>query len=200
MTTRREAILVGHRLPFYGRFSSFLANQAVVPRLVAGRWLDLLCGYDAALLAAHLGETKITEFHALDHRLSPELNALGLRLHECYIGTELPFEEQFFENVTMINGLEHLWHAQEVLNECFRVLRSGGLLQIVVPTWTGKFILEFIAFSLKQEQAMIEMNDHKMYYDEKDLWPMLVKAGFQPKHIRLKRIKLRFSLYAAAAK
>lgn len=44
------------------------------------------------------------------------------------------------------------------------------------------------------------MNDHKMYYDEKTLWPILVRAGFKPENIRMKRIKFFMSLYAIATK
>ena len=47
---------------------------------------------------------------------------------------------------------------------------------------------------------MREMNDHKMYYDERTLWPMLVHAGFRPRNIKLKRIKAMCSLYALARK
>ena len=32
--------------------------------------------------------------------------------------------------------------------------------------------------------------DHKAYYDPRDLWPMLVRAGFKPSLIRCHRHKL----------
>jgi hypothetical protein len=44
------------------------------------------------------------------------------------------------------------------------------------------------------------MNDHKLYYDERTLWPMLVRAGFKPAHVRLRRIKGYCSLHARAVK
>jgi hypothetical protein len=43
------------------------------------------------------------------------------------------------------------------------------------------------------------MDDHKMYYDKRDLWPLLVKAGFRPHDIRLRYHKLGLNLFAAAA-
>jgi hypothetical protein len=30
-----------------------------------------------------------------------------------------------------------------------------------------------------------EMDDHKMYYDPRDFWPLLVKAGFKPSKINI---------------
>jgi hypothetical protein len=44
------------------------------------------------------------------------------------------------------------------------------------------------------------MDDHKMYYDPRDLWPLLVRAGFRPSAIRLHRHKFGLNLFAAATK
>ena len=40
------------------------------------------------------------------------------------------------------------------------------------------------------------MEDHKMYYDPRDLWPLLVRAGFRPSHIRVFRHKFRLNTFA----
>ena len=44
------------------------------------------------------------------------------------------------------------------------------------------------------------MDDHKMYYDKRDLWPLLVRAGFKPSAIRLSYHKFGLNLFAAAGK
>ncbi len=46
----------------------------------------------------------------------------------------------------------------------------------------------------------VEIDDHKMYYDKRDLWPMLVRAGFKPSQIRLRYHKFGLNLFAAARK
>jgi hypothetical protein len=70
-----------------------------------------------------------------------------------------------------------------------------------VPTWFGKGFLEFMAFRMKmQEQIYHGMNDHKMYYDERNIWPKLVRAGFMPSDIKIRRIKFRCSLHIVARK
>ena len=64
-----------------------------------------------------------------------------------------------------------------------------------VPSWRGKRFLELSAFRLHLSPAA-EMDDHKRYYDPRDLWPMLVAGGLpaerhqvlspqvRPQHVR----------------
>lgn len=196
----RREVLAYDDLVFLGKVSRWLSQHAVTSRLRPGSWLDLLSGSQAMLQQSEIRNPRISEFHALDHQLEDGLRALGIQIHEQYVQTTLPFEDASFDNVTINNGLEHLWHPQEILNECSRVLRPGGMLQVVVPTWFGKPFLEFLAFKMRNRQALIEMNDHKMYYDERTLWPMLVRAGFLPEHISLRRFKFNCSLHATAAR
>ncbi len=49
------------------------------------------------------------------------------------IGENLPFASESFDAVTMIEVLEHTASDTAVLGECFRILRSGGLLILFVP-------------------------------------------------------------------
>ena len=42
----------------------------------------------------------------------------------------------------------------------------------------------------------VEMDDHKMYYDVRDLWPMLVAAGFRPSRIKCFSHKFGLNTFA----
>jgi hypothetical protein len=42
------------------------------------------------------------------------------------------------------------------------------------------------------------MDDHKMYYNKRDLWPLLVRAGFKPSLIKLRYHKFGLNLFAVA--
>ena len=176
--SQREDIFNYNNLPFYGRFSLWIGNRAILKNLVKGSWLDVLCGYQVILQQTQIDNTLISEFHCLDHKLDKKLKSKKFHLKEAYIDAKLPYKTDSFDNITIVNGLEHLWKPQEIITEMRRILKPGGVLQIIVPSWFSKPILEFIAFKLKHTQAYIEMNDHKMYYDERDLWPLLAKAGF----------------------
>ena len=71
----------------------------------------------------------------------------------------------------------------------------NGVLFVNVPSWAGKRLLEFSAFRLGLSPA-VEMDDHKTYYDPRDLWPMLVRAGFIPHNITCRRHKFGLNTYA----
>ena len=200
MVNSRDAIFDYDSLPFVGKVSLRISHRLIVSQLRRGTWLDLLSGYRALLQASQRDNPNIDAFYALDHKLDPALASCRFHIDEMDVDRTLPYRDEMFENITILNGLEHLWHPQEIVAECHRVLKRGGVLQVIVPTWFGKPFLEFLAFRVKNAQAYVEMNDHKMYYDEKTLWPMLVKAGFQPKDVRLKRVKAFCSLYARAEK
>lgn len=97
--------------------------------------------------------------------------------------------------VVCLSVLEHLWDPQEALGHFHRLLTPGGTAILNVPSWLGKPFLELAAFRLGMAPAE-DMDDHKAYYDPRDLWPMLVKAGFKPSLIRCHRHK--FGLNTAA--
>ena len=79
--------------------------------------------------------------------------------------------------------LEHVADAPGLLREVKRLLAPGGVALVNVPSWRGKTFLELSAFRLGLSPAS-EMDDHKMYYDVRDLWPLLVQAGFRPSRLR----------------
>jgi SAM-dependent methyltransferase len=101
--------------------------------------------------------------------------------------------------VLLISVLEHLREPLAALESARRLLRPGGRLLINVPTWRGKTWLEFSAFRLGLSPK-VEIDDHKMYYDQRDLWPLLVRAGFRPSDIRLRYHKFGLNLFAVVTR
>jgi SAM-dependent methyltransferase len=182
------------------RLGVALSRRAVL-RAVGARSgfdaLDLGCGYHAALLQS-LGP-RMARGVGVDVRVSDEARAVaGLSFIEATIESALPsMPSESFDVVLMISVLEHLWEPLDVLRECRRVLRPGGVLLVNVPTWRGKAFLEFSAFRLGLSPRA-EMDDHKMYYDRRDLWPLLVRAGFPPSALRVGTHKLGLNLFAVA--
>ena len=97
--------------------------------------------------------------------------------------------------VICISVLEHLDQPEATLREFHRILRPSGVCIVNVPSWRGKRFLEFSAFRLGLS-PVDEMNDHRRYYDPRDLWPLLVDAGFIPSNIRCFRHKFGMNTFA----
>jgi SAM-dependent methyltransferase len=97
--------------------------------------------------------------------------------------------------ILCMSVLEHLWEPGQALSHFRRLLRPGGVCAVNVPSWAGKRALEFSAFRLGLSPAS-EMDDHKRYYDPRDLWPLLVAAGFIPHGIRCFRHKFGLNTFA----
>ena len=161
--------------------------------------LELGCGYRATQLVAL--RPKLKRGIGVDFRIAPELRTLeGFTFHEGTIEETLPkLESATMDVVMLISVLEHLAEPQFALQSAWRLLRPSGLLLINVPTWVGRRFLEFSAFRLGLSPK-VEMDDHKMYYGKRDLWPVLVRAGFKPSQIRLNYHKFGLNLFAAVWK
>jgi SAM-dependent methyltransferase len=198
----REQTYLEHGSTFMDRLRIRLVGHSIfrgVPNRSGLRVLDLGCGFHANYLRA-LGP-RLSEGVGVDFRVSEACRAdPKLRFLLTSIETALrDLPEDEFDVVLFISVLEHLWDPQEALRGCHRVLKKDGALLINVPTWSAKPVLETSAFRLGTSPAC-EMDDHKMYYSKRDLWPLLVRAGFKPSAIRLRYQFLGMTLFSMARK
>jgi len=189
-------------LTFADRFGVWLAQKAIrryLPNRNDLEALELGCGYRATQLVA-LGP-RLKRGVGIDFHIAPELHALdGFTFYEGTIESTLPkIEQERMDVILLISVLEHLSEPAGILAMAERLLKPGGILLINVPTWIGKRFLELSAFRLGLSPK-VEMDDHKMYYGKRDLWPLLVRAGFKPSLIKLKYHKFGLNLFAAAEK
>ncbi|HYM06736.1 MAG TPA: methyltransferase domain-containing protein [Terriglobales bacterium] len=161
--------------------------------------LDLGCGFHAQYLRSigrRLAEGVGVDFNVSDEsRRDPKLRFLLMSIETALVN--LPDSE--FDVILFISVLEHLANPQECLQHCHRVMKKDGVLLINVPTWWAKPVLELSAFRFGTSPAC-EMDDHKMYYSKRDLWPLLVRAGFKPSQIRLSYQFLGMTLFSVARK
>lgn len=188
-------------LTWVDRFGVWLSQRAIRRRLPAGgglRVLELGCGYRAAQLLAL--RDRVARGTGVDFRIAPELRGDPVfSFHEGTIEDALPkLAGETYDVILLISVLEHLREPLAVLEAARQLLRPGGVLLVNVPTWRGKVFLEFSAFRLGLSPK-VEMDDHKMYYDRRDLWPLLVRAGFKPSGIRLRYHKFGLNLFAVAS-
>ncbi|HWJ17476.1 MAG TPA: methyltransferase domain-containing protein [Geobacterales bacterium] len=156
---------------------------------------DFGCGYHAAFVRRVLPELK----HAVvvDFALSPDLkcfpNLTAIEGILPIVLTQVPSSS--LDIVLCISVLEHLWDPLTALQECLRIVRPGGTCVFNVPSWRGKRFLEYSAFRLGLSPKD-EMDDHKAYYDVRDFWPLLVRAGFRPSNIRCFSHKFGLNTFA----
>ncbi len=163
------------------------------------RVLDVGCGYHATVARSLL--PAVASLTLVDVAISPALRGhVNVRAIEGRLPEALGEVDDDCQDLVICNSvLEHLWEPLETLREVWRILAPGGMALVNVPSWRGKRYLEFSAFRLKMSPAD-EMEDHKAYYDPRDLWPLLVRAGFTPSAIRCVPHKFGLNTFAACRK
>ena len=197
MSLRAHESYGQHGLTPIDRLGLWLSQRAISRELPNRNDLEVLelgCGYQATQLLAL--EPKLMRGVGVDFQIAPELQALEkFTFHQGTIEETLPtFESGSVDVVMLISA-----GPEFVLQSARRLLRRSGLLLVNVPTWSGKRFLELSAFRLGFS-SKVEIDDHKMYYGKRDLWPLLVRGGFKPSQIRLRYHKFGLNLFAVARK
>ncbi len=196
--TRQEAFGQSGGTTFVDRFGVWLSGRSVRRAVGSFRLADIGdfgCGYEATFVRSILPEAAsvivsdvaISEDLAQHPKVTVLEGELPATLAEVQTGS--------LDIVLCLSVLEHLFEPEIALAHFRRVLRPGGVCVINVPTWMGKRFLELSAFRLGLSPAS-EMDDHKRYYDPRDLWPLLVAAGFVPHGIRCRRHKFGLNTIA----
>ena len=160
---------------------------------------DIGCGYHAAFVRTVLAKLDrailIDSAVADDLKNHPKITAMEGKLPDVLRG--LPADS--LDIVLCISVLEHLWDPKTALRECFRIVRPGGICLFNVPSWRGKWFLEFSAFRLGLSPKD-EVLDHKTYYDVNDLRPLLLEAGFPSDNTRCFSHKFGLNTFAVCTK
>ncbi|HMD47212.1 MAG TPA: methyltransferase domain-containing protein [Acidimicrobiales bacterium] len=180
------------------RFGTWLSMRSLRRATGGGparRLGDFGCGYEARTTRQLLGST--THAVVVDVALSPDLKAdERITAIEGRLPASLAaVPDASLDLVLCLSVLEHLDEPDRMLTELRRVTAPGGICVVNVPSWIGKRFLEFSAFRLGLSPRE-EMDDHRTYYDPKDLWPMLVRAGFVPHNIACRRHKFGLNTLA----
>jgi SAM-dependent methyltransferase len=195
---REKSFGEGYNPTLVDRFGVWLSARQIrrfAPDFHGKRVGDFGCGFHASFARTVLDQA--SSITLADVSLSPDLiahpkvTAIQGTLPEAL--KELPAES--LDLVLCVSVLEHLWEPQDALSEFRRLLAPGGVCLLNVPSWRGKRFLEYSAFRLGTSPAD-EMNDHKCYYDVRDLWPLLVRAGFRPFDIRCFSHKFGLNTFA----
>ncbi|NTU69550.1 class I SAM-dependent methyltransferase [bacterium] len=199
---KRDVSFGENGLSLVDRFGTWLSCRAIVSQFRGKQNLEVLeigCGY-------HANNLKKISLHAkgltgLDLNISDEISSMPnfRRIEGRYEDNLSLLRDRKYDVIMIISVLEHLDNPVMVLKECREMLAKEAILLVNVPTWLGKYFLELSAFKLGLSPRL-EMDDHKMYYDKKDLWRALIQAGFLPSGISMKYHKFGLNLFASVKK
>jgi len=188
-----------HKLTFVDKLGVSLSNRSIINYVKnkrPERIIDIGCGFNALLLRKLKKYSK--NLTGADLSVNKEIK--GIKFYEKDINYGLSFLESSSADLIIMNSvLEHLTDPELILKEAYRILDKNGTLIVNVPNWLGKYFLEFSAFKLQMSPAE-EMNDHKMYYSKREIWPLLVRSGFKPSKIKIRYHKLYLNTICYAEK
>lgn len=198
MSARSEAFGQDYTPTAVDAFGIWLSGRRIHKAVGSFRGIalaDIGCGYQAAFTRSVL--PLLAKAMLVDVALAPDLKGLPkvTAIEGQLPGALASIAEASVDAVICNNVIEHLWQPAETLAACRRMTRPGGVVFVNVPNWRGKWFLELSAFRLGLSPAA-EMNDHKMYYGRRELWPLLVRAGFRPQQIAVGTHKFGLNTYA----
>lgn len=190
----------------YGFLESFLAqkrceqaNRLIPVSFRKGRILDIGCGaYPLFLLSTDFAEKygieKIGQKNILNNN--------EIILVNCDIEKDdvLPFDDDYFDVVTMLAVFEHIAPDRlvSVIREIHRVLKTGGMYIMTTPAvWTDS-ILRFMA-KLKLVSS-VEIAEHKDSYSHSKISSILEKAGFSKYELQLGYFEAFMNVWATVVK
>lgn len=97
---------------------------------------------------------------------------------------ELPYPDNFFDIVIMIDLLEHVSNPEKVLKETRRILKNGGKFFLHVPTEKESFIFYRIWCRLTGTEYKRDFGEHTQCFTRQELLSFLKNNDFLPISIR----------------
>jgi SAM-dependent methyltransferase len=157
---------------FAGRTRAILKvlDAELGPRQSGDTRLILDVGGGAGNMAHHLAH--YGEVIGIDYNARPLAVASQRALTACQgIGESLPFPDDVFDLVALLDTVEHIENEMDVLAECRRVLKPGGKVLITVPAYMWLWSYND------------EINNHKRRYTAAGLRQKLEVCGFRVRRI-----------------
>jgi 2-polyprenyl-3-methyl-5-hydroxy-6-metoxy-1,4-benzoquinol methylase len=62
-----------------------------------------------------------------------KMNQLGFEAHRLDLNEPLPFKDNAYDAVTLIDVIEHVIMAEQLVKETYRILKKGGLMLLSTP-------------------------------------------------------------------
>jgi SAM-dependent methyltransferase len=176
------------------------ANKLIPVSLRDGRILDVGCGSYPYFLA----HTSFKEKFAIDQVPLPANTANDLQIESFTLDLEiephLPFDDGFFQAVTLLAVVEHLDPAlmAKLFKEIYRVLKPGGMVILTTPAAWSDGLLKFMArINLVSAE---EIHEHAYAYTLPLLGWYFGQAGFEMTKTKFGYFEFMLNMWATAKK
>ena len=186
--------------PMLADLRAHQANKLIPLILRTGRILDIGCGSYPYFLA----HTAFAEKFAIDQLPLSSHTASALKIESFTLDLEvkpqLPFEDYFFESVTLLAVVEHLDPSLMAIlfKEVYRVLKPGGMVILTTPAAWSDGLLKFMA-NINLVSAE-EIQEHAYAYTLPLLGWYFGQAGFEMKKVKFGYFEFMLNLWATAQK
>jgi len=162
--------------------------QNYLKRINAGHLLDVATGEGDFL--TYLLES----FSSFDSATGLDINTESLKIARNKIGRQkvdflqgnirkLPFEDNFFDTVTISNSLHHFDNPVKAIQSMLRVLVPGGLLifnEMINENLNPAQQIHFEYHSLKAEIDTALGGYHRQIYKKEELLEIIMESGVNP--------------------
>jgi len=176
------------------------ANKLISSSLRTGRILDIGCGSYPYFLA----HTSFAEKFAIDQIPLSQQTAAKLRIESFTLDLEvkprLPFEDKFFEAVTLLAVVEHLdpAHMAALFKEIYRVLKPNGQVILTTPAaWSDGLLKVMARINLVSAE---EIHEHVYAYTLPLLGWYFGQAGFEMTKTKFGYFEFMLNMWATAQK
>jgi len=199
----QKNVTPGHGLleKFLSKKRAGLANQLIQKHYIHSRILDIGCG----VIPLFLMSTYFDEKFGVDPHINYSLQGhkdenLNLIKFDVEENQTLPFEDKFFDVITMLAVFEHIEPEKlpRILNEIHRILKPGGVFLMTTPCpWSDKLLRLMARLSIVSQEGV---NEHKGAYSHEDLAGYLSRGGFDRKKMSFGYFELFLNSWAIAEK
>lgn len=186
--------------PLLARLRTQRANRLIPADLRQGRILDIGCGS----FPYFLSHTAFREKFAVDQLPMPKETADRNRIEffELNLNRQpsLPFEDEYFEVVSLLAVVEHLDPDSMAIlfRECYRVLKPDGMVVLSTPAAWSDGLLHIMAH-LNLVSAE-EIHEHAYAYTLPLIGWHFGQAGFAMSRVRFGYFEFMLNMWGTARK
>ena len=177
-----------------------IANRQIKSVPEKSRILDIGCGRYPLFLTT----VDFSERYGLDRDFGDGENVKrdGITLvnHNIEEQSKMPFEDNYFDAVSMLAVFEHIEPncLVDIHQDIYRILKPGGVYIMTTPAfWTDGLLRFLVKLHLLSD---VSIEDHKDSYKYSDVFSILQQAHFEKEKLHFGYFELYMNLWVTATK